>query len=253
MRVALHPYTRSLLDATAYEIAFGKPVDSSGQKRNRPDALCAVCSQGVYLRAEHSKNRVANFAHRRNSKFCPVKDFNATNYRALNPAPGNLQAADKLRKDFFATWKHHWVEFDRVIGYASIYDFCAVLTYADQNGIWHYRGMRVQDVLPVLMTLMDFPPLPKQKRKLRDYGVRFFYEGHVASTDQYWNLPAHQRSLLIVKYDFPGTTRTFQEMNVSDRAPVVFEPAYLAGHFGVAPDVNEFVATTMEKKFPNDV
>lgn len=253
MRVALHPHTLRLLDASAYEIAFGKPLDASGQKRNRPDALCGVCSQGVYLRAEHSKDRVANFAHRRNSKFCPVKDFNASDYRALNPVPGNFQAAEKLKKDFFATWQHHWAEFDRVIDYASVFDFCAVLSYANQNGIWHYRGMRVQDVLPVLMTLMDFPPLPKQKRKLRNYGVRFFYEGHVASTDQYWNLPAHQRSLLMVKYDFPGTTRTFQEVNVSGRAPVVFEPAYLAGNFGVAPDVNEFVATTMEKKFPNDV
>ncbi len=253
MRIALHPYTFRLLDATAYEIAFGKPVDASGQKRNRPDALCGVCNQGVYLRAEHSKDRVANFAHRRNSKFCPVKDFNATDYRILNPVPGDIQAAEKLKKDFFATWQHHWIEFDRVIDYASIFDFCAVLNYANENGIWHYRGMSTQDVLPVLMTLMDFPPLFGKKRKLRNYGVRFFYAGHVASTDQYWNLPSHQRSLLMVKYEFPGTTRTFQEINVSGRAPVVFEPTYLAGNFGAAPDVHEFVATTMKNKFPNDV
>lgn len=253
MRVALHPHTHRFLDALAYELAFGKPVDASGQKRNRPDALCGVCGQGVYLRAEHSKDRVANFAHRRNSRFCPVKDFNAATYRELNPVPGNLQAAEKLKKDFFATWQHHWAEFNRVIDYASIHDFCAVLSYANKNGIWHYRGMGVQDVLPVLMTLMDFPPLPKHKRKLRDYGVRFFYEGHIANTDQYWNLPANQRSLLMVKYDFPGRTRAFKEENVTDRAPVVFAPAYLAGTFGVAPGVTDFVATTMKTKFPSDV
>lgn len=253
MRVALHPQTLNPLDAVAYEKAFGKPIDQYGNKRQRPDALCGVCGQGVYLRAEHSADRVANFAHRRNGQFCPVRDFNAATYRALNPTVIDPNRAANLKSAFFATWKYHWQEFDRIVEYASVYDFCDVLTYANTHGIWNYRGMRVQDVLPVLMTLKDFPPLPKSKRHLRDQGIRFFYHGPVANTGQYWNLPTHERVLVMVRYDFPGTTRTFQEKNVSGRSIVGFDPIYLAGVFDDQPQVHEFVEKQMRLAFPNDV
>lgn len=253
MRIALHPRTHLPLNASGYELAFGKPLDSSGNKRHRPDALCSVCGQGVYLRAEHSKETIPNFAHRRNSQFCPLKDFSAEVYRALNPAVGNPAAAQKLKTDFFASWKHHWVEFDRIIKYASIKDFHAVLSYANENRIWHYTGMQVQEVLAVLLTLMDFPPLPEHKSHMRDFGVRFLYQGTIADTNQYWNLPANQRQLLLVKYDFPGTTRSFQEKNVSGRDIVTFDPTYMTGIYVGAPEVHGFVEQFMREKFPNDI
>jgi hypothetical protein len=207
----------------------------------------------VYLRAEHSSFRVPNFAHYEDGPFCPAKSFNADAYRALNPAPWDPEAARRLRAEFFATWRYHWLEFDRVMEYGSIFEFIFVLNYADQHGIWRYRDMRVQDVLPVLLTLMDFPPLPKAKRFLRNYGLRFFYTGSLANTDEYWNLPAHQRSLTMTKYAFPGRTRTFQEDNIFDKPPVVLDAVYLAAHFEAdvenQPPVNGFVADTMAKKF----
>lgn len=39
---------------------------------------------------------------------------------------------------------------------------------------------------------------------LRDFGLRFLYVGAVASTNDYWNLSAHERRLLKVVYEFPG-------------------------------------------------
>ncbi|MFJ7007945.1 hypothetical protein [Pseudomonas putida] len=249
----MHPGTRLPIVPEGYEKAFGKPLGPSGEKSDRPDALCSVCGQGVYLRAEHSKQTIPNFAHRRNSDYCPLKDFNANAYRALNPAQGNPAEALQLKLDFFATWKHHWIEFNRIIKYASIKDFCSVLTYANQNRIWYYKGMQTPEVLAVLMTLMDFAPLPKHKRHMRDFGVRFLYQGSVANTEQYWNLPASQRQLLMVKYDFPGTTRTFQEKNVSGRDIVAFDPSYTSGIYTGISQAHEFVEKFMKEKFPNDV
>ena len=257
MRTALHRDTLQTLDAQGYEAAYGKPVDQWGKERVRPDAICDICRQDVFLRAEHSKFRTPNFVHYENGPYCPAKSFNADTYRALNPAPGNPEAARRSRADFFATWRYHWLEFDRVIDYGSIHDFIFVLVYADRHGIWRYRDMRVQDVLPVLMTLMDFPPLPKHKRHLRNYGLRFFYTGSLANTDQYWNLPAHQRSLTKAVFAFPGRTRTFQEDNIFDKPPVLFDAAYIAARFERdvqnQPPVTQFVVDTMTKKFPGEL
>lgn len=64
--------------------------------------------------------------------------------------------------------------------------------------------MGVQDVLPVLLTLMDFPPLPKGKRHLRD-GIGVLYVGTVASTNGYWNLPAARAESCQSGLRIPGT------------------------------------------------
>lgn len=149
------------------------------------------------------------------------------------------------------------MEFDRIIGYGNIIEFAAVLAYANANGIWDYRGMQVQDVLPVLLALMDFPPLRKEKRHLRGYGLRFFYTGSVANTGQYWNLPQHERSLTMVKYDFPGRTTTFQEDNISSKDLVVFDAEYVAGQFNTdvdaQPQVHPFTLKIMTGKFRDQI
>ncbi|HBO3144278.1 hypothetical protein [Pseudomonas aeruginosa] len=253
MRTALHRDTLETLDAAGYEAEYGKPVDDKGRERVRPLALCDICRQDVFLRAEHSKLRTPNFVHFEDGAPCPIKAFNAQAYRALNPGQGNPDDAQRLRDGFFATWRYHWQEFDRIIGYASVFDFVSVLKYADGHGIWRYRGMGVQDVLPVLLTLMDFPPLPKAKRHLRDYGLRFFYVGTVANTNDYWNLPAHERSLLKVVYDFPGQSRTFQSERISDKCTVAFEPDYQAARFDLnvanQPTAHPVVISIMAKEF----
>jgi len=253
MRTALHRDTLQILDAQGYEDAYGKPVDQWGNEVERPPALCEVCRQDVFLRAEHSKKRSPNFVHFEGGAFCPIKAFNGEAYRALNPVPGNPVLAQALRADFFATWRYHWQEFDRIIHYATVESFVSVLQYADRHGIWHYRGMRVQDVLPVLLTLMDFPPLEASKRRLRDYGLRFLYVGTVANTNEYWNLPAHQRKLIRVKYEFPGGTRTFQSDNIVGQPLVVFDPVYLAAQYNLNPNnqpvAHQVVINTMARAF----
>lgn len=253
MRTALHRDTLETLDAQGYEDAYGKPVDNNGKERVRPPALCDICRQDVFLRAEHSKLRTPNFVHFEDSAPCPVKAFNAQAYRALNPGQGNAADAQRLREGFFATWRYHWREFDRIIGYASVFDFVSVLKYADRHGIWRYRDMGVQNVLPVLLTLMDFPPLPKGKRHLRDYGLRFLYVGTVASTNDYWNLPAHERRLLKVVYEFPGQARTFQSERISAKHPVAFELDYEAARFDLdvdnQPTAHPYVVNTMAREF----
>lgn len=257
MRTALHRDTYKVLDALAYEKAYGKRVDQWGNPRARPNALCEVCRQDVFLRAELSNRRDANFSHFDKGPFCPVKAFSADAYRALRPAPHNPEAAARLCREFFATWRYHWEEFNRIISYGSIFDFAAVLAYANANGIWDYRDMQVKDVLPVLLALMDFPPLRKEKRHLRDYGLRFFYTGSVANTGQYWNLPEHERSLTMVKYEFPGRTTTFQEDNISSKDLVVFDAGYAAGQFeadvDAQPQVHPFTLKIMTEKFGDQI
>ncbi|WP_296186605.1 hypothetical protein [Pseudomonas sp. UBA1879] len=253
MRTALHRDTLQTLDAEGYEDAYGKPVDQYGHEVARPPALCEVCRQDVFLRAEHSKKRTPNFVHFEGSAFCPIKAFNGAAYRALNPVPGNPAHAQVLRADFFATWRYHWHEFDRIIHFATVESFVSVLQYADRHGIWHYRDMRVQDVLPVLLTLMDFPPLKKSKGYLRDYGLRFLYVGTVANTNEYWNLPAHQRHLIRAKYEFPGGTRTLQSDKISAKPLVVFDAAYLAARYDLNPNnqpvAHEVVVNAMARAF----
>ncbi|WP_025859323.1 hypothetical protein [Pseudomonas sp. CHM02] len=251
MRTALHRITRQVLTAARYEEFYGKPVDGEGNERHRDYALCDICDQDVYLRAEHSQYRIPNFSHLGNSSFCPAKDFNAEAYRRLNPVDADPQAALALKTAFFTTWKFHWVEFNRIIQYASVFDFSKVLKYANRHGMWGYRGMRVQDVLAVLLTLMDFMPLPKEKRYLRDYGFRFFYKGSVSNTNEYWNLPESTRSLIQVKYEFPGKTSTFQEVNISSKNDVIFDPEFLTGVYLEEPPVHSFVEKFMTKEFPN--
>lgn len=253
MRTALHRVTRQILTAARYEQIYGKPVDGEGNERQRDYALCDICDQDVYLRAEHSQYRIPNFSHLGNSRFCPAKDFNAEAYRRLDPVDADPQAAIALKIAFFSSWKFHWVEFNRVIQYASVFDFSKVIKYASRHGMWGYRGMRVQDVLPVLLTLMDFMPLPKEKRYLRDYGIRFFYKGTVSNTNEYWNLPEGSRSLMQVRYEFPGKTSTFQEVNISSKNDVVLDPEYLTGVYTGEPHVHSFVAELMVKEFPNFV
>lgn len=253
MRTALHRDTLQTLDAEGYEDAYGKPIDQHGNEVARPPALCEVCRQDVFLRAEHSKKRTPNFVHFEGGAFCPIKAFNGEAYRALNPVPGNPADAQALRAEFFATWRYHWHEFDRIIEFATIESFVSVLKYADQHGLWHYRGMRVQDVLPVLLTLMDFPPLIAAKRHLRNVGLRFLYVGTVANTNDYWNLPANQRQLIKAIYQSPGGTRTFKSENISGKPPVVFDAVYLTAQYDLDPNnqpvANSVVIKTMAKVF----
>lgn len=108
-----------------------------------------------------------------------------------------------------------------------------------------------------VLALMDFPPLRKDKRHLRDYGIRFFYTGSVANTGQYWNLPQHERSLTMVKYEFPGRTTTFQEDNISSKDLVVFDAEYVAGQFeanvDAQPQVHPFTLKIMTEKFGDKI
>lgn len=54
-----------------------------------------------------------------------------------------------------------------------------------------------------------------------------------------------------VKYEFPGKTRTFQEVNISLKNDVIFDPKYLTGVYAGPPPVNSFVEDFMAKEFPN--
>jgi hypothetical protein len=112
--------------------------------------------------------------------------------------------------------------------------------------------MGVQDVLPVLLTLMDFPPLPKGKRHLRD-GIGVLYVGTVASTNGYWNLPAARAESCQSGYEFPAQARTFQSERTSAKHPVAFEPDYQAARFDLdvdnQPTAHPYVVSTMAREF----
>lgn len=187
MKKALHPTQNRPITVVEYIQLFGPRLDHLGKQNSRPPARCPACNEDMHPRGESDPEVDGVFAHKPNSiAYCPLKQSAAQPYQILPQTNPDIVAAKRLRSSFFAHWKYHWKLLRDYAPFADIAEFIALIRYADQQCIWHYKNLQEYEIPYIFLVLKDFPPIKSKGKWLRKEWIRFWFDSRVRTIDDLW-------------------------------------------------------------------
>ncbi len=182
MRIAIDPTTRAEITPDEYLSRYGnKPLGANTDPR--PRVRCGFCDQAMHLVAGRTEDTVGHFAHLPNSGFCPTKAPSALPYGRLKPRNPDPEGAKRIRQEAMDNWRWVYAMVKKNVPAFQPTEFVALIKAADEDGLWGYRNLTLQQVPELLLVSRDFTPATSPTRL---YWFRFWFSANIQRLEDLW-------------------------------------------------------------------
>ncbi len=129
------------------------------KRRGIRPPVCPACGEPLHLYGIHSVKAPAAFHHPDGSQ-CPLSRSPDPRYAHLVPSDWDLAAGHRLKERFCEkqNLKEGYAACHALcFGHLSATEFLELCRRADRKNVWSYKGITLEVLPYILVTLMDFP------------------------------------------------------------------------------------------------
>jgi len=169
MKIAIDPSIGQQITPEQYLARWGNKALGS-KEDHRPRVRCGLCDQELHHVAGRTEDSHGHFSHLPRSGYCPTKAPSALPYGHLTPVNPDPARGALIRQQAMANWRWIYQEVaERVPAFLAT-EFVELVRAADQDRLWEYRNLTLQQVPELFLVIRDFSP---KTSKYRDLWIRF--------------------------------------------------------------------------------
>ena len=200
MKIAIDPSIGQQITPEQYLARWGNKALGS-KEDHRPRVRCGLCDQELHHVAGRTEDSHGHFSHLPRSGYCPTKAPSALPYGHLTPVNPDPARGALIRQQAMANWRWIYQEVaERVPAFLAT-EFVELVRAADQDRLWEYRNLTLQQVPELFLVIRDFSP---KTSKYRDLWIRFWFSANIRSIDDLWITPPE--SVQLMRASFPPPT-----------------------------------------------